>query len=478
MKNIRNLFSYLPKSASGFVGLLLAVLLPLQVLAAPAVQIEADLQVENNTTNTGYQDSVNAKVDEVITVQLWYHNMEDEESGLVAENLRANFDVPTEKGRNQVIKATVGGDNTNIIEQQVSVNLSLDNAYLEYIPGSAQWRHNAGTNDNVNYVTESISDGVVTNVNGVVVEDAQPCFNYEATITIQLRVKADVVSVVKEVSQAGQDDGWSTENTAEVGDVLEYLITVKNEGNSTLHNVIVGDALPNYIEYVPNTAMLYNSNSPNGRDIVNQDKLFDGGIDIGDYAPGAVAYVMFEARVMDELANECGMFTLRNKAQVNSDETEEFFNLAITKVDQGVCEQEVEFDYACDALNVQVLNRDNRQVRATVNASASGEANITGYTIDFGDGTVVNQQTAEHTYQENETYTIRATVNFSTPDGEQSDSGETCVTQVQFEDDEKPPIEPPVTELPNTGPASFVATMLTVGTAAAGAHSWILRKRA
>lgn len=222
-------------------SLLVAVMvfMPVAAQAASSVTIEGRTAVANVTAgDTVYNKAVNAKTDEVVKVQIWYHNKEEATSGKVANNLKVKIDLPTAAGKAQAIKGTISSDNSNTVVDTANVNLALDQSRLEYIPGSAQWRHNSGTNEAPNWVTQNINDSVVGT--GVVLENGKPCFNFEANVTILARVKTDAVSITKQVRIAGET-GWKTENTAKAGDTLEYLITFKNEGNTELKQVVIGD---------------------------------------------------------------------------------------------------------------------------------------------------------------------------------------------------------------------------------------------
>lgn len=301
--------------------------IPVATNAQNNVRIESTVDVRNTTTNTPYAASTSAKVDEVIAVQVWYHNMEEADSNKVADNVKVKIDLPSAPGKTQTIKSTVGGTNTNTVIDTATVNLSIAQANLEYIPGSAQWRHNAGTNANPNYVTQSISDAVVTG-NGVVVEDAKPCFNFEATVTILVRVKAPVVSIVKEVRHEGET-AWTQSNTAKAGETLDYQIRFKNEGNTTLKDVVIGDNLPPHMTYVNGSTKLRNGANPNGISI-SSNNVASGGIDVGNYAPGSVGYVLFKVKINEKLS--CGTHKFENVGIVRPEGMNEYFNVAVTNV--------------------------------------------------------------------------------------------------------------------------------------------------
>jgi hypothetical protein len=124
----------------------------------------------------------------------------------------------------------------------------------------------------------------------------------------------------------------------------------------------------------------------------------------------------------------------------------------------------------CSLLDLTVLNKDEREVRATVNGSVNN-AQITGYRIDFGDNTVVEEQSATHKYSADGTYTIRGFVTIRFADGSsETKTAEACTKKITFEQEQPPVITPtssaPATPstLPATGPADTAAifTIVTI----------------
>ncbi len=302
------------------------VAVPAAATAAGQVAIEGRTAVANVTAgDTTYSKAVNAKTDEVVKVQIWYHNKEEANSGKTANNLKVKVDLPTAAGKSQQVKGTISADNANTVTDTANVNLALDQSRLEYIPGSAVWRHNKGTNEAPNWVTEKISDQVVGT--GITLENAQPCFNFEANVTVLARVKTDAVSITKQVRVAGEKN-WSTENTAKVGDTLEYQITFKNEGNTRLDNLVIGDNMPANMTYVKGSTKLKNGANPNGIAIPN-DNIVNGGINVGNYEPGAVGYVLIQSKINPKL--NAGNHEFKNVALVKADKTV-IYNTAITRV--------------------------------------------------------------------------------------------------------------------------------------------------
>lgn len=332
-----------------------AVFVPLGAVKAAndTVAIEGDVKVANVTKgDTSYSQSVNANVDEIVKVQVWYHNKEDANSGKIAKNLRVGVAIPTAAGKNQTITGKVGADNSNTVTKNAGVNLSVDEASLEYIPGSAKWRHNTGaeagkpeciTGNNPQgapascYSETIISDDVAKGGAGVVLENAKPCFAYEATVTVLMRVKASAVKVNKYVSAHDGDNNaknnnWQVTNTANAGDKMDYMIRFENKGNTVLNQVIVGDNLPDYMQYVPGTTRIYNANHADGTP-AGTDNVAKGGINVGNYAPGTEGYVTFTVQIdqKNQFA-KCGSYVLTNVGVVRPQGMNEVYNTTKTTV--------------------------------------------------------------------------------------------------------------------------------------------------
>lgn len=292
-------------------------LLPLAAQATSQVRLESKLGVANPTVGeTIYKASTNAATDQTVQVSLWYHNTENADSGKVANNVKAKIQLPTATGKTQNIAGTISADNANTVNTNATVNLSLENSRLEYAPGTAVWRHNIGTNEQPNWVNTTLNATQEQQLlnGGVVLGNEKPCFNFEGTVTVKLRVKTDMVTITKQVRVLGQKD-WVTENTAKAGDTLEYMITFKNAGNTTLNNVGIGDNLPANVTYVPGTTQLKNGAFPNAIKITS-DNITKGGIDVGNYQPGAVGYVLFQAKVDPNL--KAGTYRLKNVAAIKA----------------------------------------------------------------------------------------------------------------------------------------------------------------
>ncbi len=292
-------------------------------------KVDSTFKVGNVTQNVNYTSAVNAKIDDVVRYEIWYHNTELADSGKNATNLNVKVSLPSANATSHVATAVVGGTNTNVTTNTTSV-VTAAATTLDYIPGTAYRRYNTGTNAAPVWKTEKISDSVMT-ASGYTINSMKPCWNFQETITVQARVRGSVVSINKQVKIDGGNT-WFSSIDAKPGDVVAYLITIKNEGNTNLTNVMVRDSLPPRMDYIEGSAKQTDSNFPNGH--ILSDLLIAGGVNTGNYAPGSVSYVRFTARVPENINNQCYVdFNFKNVAIVKPEGMVEFNNSATVIVD-------------------------------------------------------------------------------------------------------------------------------------------------
>ncbi len=456
---LARLVNTLPKriAAAAIVGL--AIALPAATFAADTVRIEGSLGVGNVTAGeTRYEHSTNASYDQVVKLQVFYHNREAEDSGKIAQNLRVKINIPTTAGKTQVATATIAGDNTNTVNDQVTINLDRADAYLEYIPGSAVWRHNTGTNANVQWTDQKVSDEVVYGNQGIVLENEKPCYNFSANLTVLARVRVPGIQINKYVRVKGSDT-WQTTNTAKPSDTLQYAIAYKNMGNTVHNNVVIRDNLPPNMTYVPGSTQL---KTDSGLKNV-ADGVTATGLDVGNYNPGAAAYVYFEVKVPNADKLQCGVTMFRNVGIARPQGMNEYYNTATTNVEKQ-CQPE-QPAYSCDLLDI--TSGDNRTVTISqFKTTATNGATFKNAVINWGDKsdalTTNNVVGQKHQYAADGTYTISAVAHFTVNGEDKTATSAACSKQVTFTSG-KPvtPVTP--TELPNTG-AGDVAAIFAAAT--------------
>lgn len=127
------------------------------------------------------------------------------------------------------------------------------------------------------------------------------------------------------------------------------------------------------------------------------------------------------------------------------------------------------------------IDKTNRSVQAKV-IGVTENATIVGYKIDFGDGTVVNQQSASHTYAKDGTYVITGSVQVKYADGHTEwKTVDNCKKQVTFKGGVPvtpvTPVTPPTGILPDTGAGSVAALFTATSIGAAMAYRVFIKRR-
>lgn len=448
ISKVKMLFVYL---TIVLFGLGTAALATTTAVPAGGTEIESDTSVANVTAgHTQYYGSVDANINDVVKVQVWYHNKEGSTSGKNANDLNVKVNLPSTDQTAHVITSVVGGTNTNVITNTTAVQTSTATT-LQYIPGTAFRKYNSGTNEAPNIVTVAIADGVVTG-NGFTIPAMKPCWNFEETITVQARVMAPVVSITKRV-RVENTGSYVTNLVAQSGSKLDYAFEIKNEGNVTLNNVIVRDKMPDGISFVPGSVSIISALYPSGKTI--SDGIFTNGSAIGDFTPGANAVITFKAVVSQTLT--AGDHTFTNYSYVRSDELSERYNVAIVTVHiegKGTPLTPVCTIYATPG---EINNGSSATLTfSSLNATSGSIGGIGSVGLS---GTKLVSPTATTTY----TYTV---VN--------QDGSAFCNTVVKVINP-TPPTKP---NLPESGPAEAAAGAAGLTLTGGAGYAWLKSKKA
>lgn len=288
---------------------------------ATTPNLQTVVQVTNVTqAEVGWHKQNEARPGDVLKYQIWYHNYRDPNSGLVARNVNVKGTLPTTPSKNIVTRGTVSASNATAVSDTASTSL-LTPETLSYIPNTTILRHKV----NGNWVDQRLADGITTH--GVNIGNVNPCWDYQGTVTFQVKVSSPNIKITKEVKIEGESQ-WRDENTASSGDNLAYLISYQNTGSNALTNLIIRDNLPSYVTYVPGSTKLYVGTDPNPRPM--PDRVTGAGLNLGTYGPNTGGYVRFNARVNSNLSP--GRHCFDNTGIAKSDQTLEFWDTARTCV--------------------------------------------------------------------------------------------------------------------------------------------------
>lgn len=123
---------------------------------------------------------------------------------------------------------------------------------------------------------------------------------------------------------------WTLEHSpTSPGDHLSYLLRYENVSDDVQRDVAISLNLPPGVRLVPGTTTIVNGNHPDGRS-AETNALDSGGIDIGNYNPGAVGYVIVDAALPPAGELQCGHTTFTTVGVARPIELNEHYNTAIT----------------------------------------------------------------------------------------------------------------------------------------------------
>ncbi len=253
-------------------------------------------------------------------IRLYVHNNNPNGEDAVAENTRVSFSIPADydvENKRIQVNGFIDSSNATPSEYWDYVNFNSE------IPFHLEFINNSGLleNNGIGLGGLILSDDVVkTKSGGVLIGyDALDgripgCYQYANYVTVKVRAIFDYeFTIENQVRLAGTKE-WSKTIEAKVGDKVEFLIQYKNTSDLRQAGVAIKDTMPSNLRYIPGSTTLKNASHPKGDRIVD-DYLVTTGLRIGNYGPGANAYLTFTAEVVDEDLAE-GSNTLVNWVQV------------------------------------------------------------------------------------------------------------------------------------------------------------------
>lgn len=248
-------------------------------------------------------------------VRLYVHNNNPRGTEMVAENVFANVNVPTESGKSITVTGTLSASNAtpSKIWDEVVFKSSTNTFHLEYVKGSALIENKGKINGT------TLSDNLVmggTTLGYDALDGKIPgCFGYAAIVTFRVKAIYDYdFSVSKLVRLAGETE-WKKQVYAKVGDTVEYKITYKNTSDSLEKDVVIFDKLGSNQTYIAGSTKLYNSNYKDGLALKSDGLTTSEGINIGDYKAGAAGVVTFQVKMKDDNLGCGGDNVLRSWGQ-------------------------------------------------------------------------------------------------------------------------------------------------------------------
>lgn len=284
-------------------------------------------------SNDQWSDNVTPQDGKSYVVRMYVHNNAASNLNLVAQDVRAKFSLPTNTAKSIEVQGFIDSSNATPNEVYDHATFSAGQDFnLAYQSGTLKFENNA-----FGAAGTPISESVFTNSGAKLGYDKLDgnipgCNQYAGYLSFIVKPQfapTTNFNVTKQVRKSG-DTAWQKSVAVNNGDTVDYQLGYTNTGNSPEDNVLIQDALPAGINYIPGSAYL--KNAANQTPLLLPDALTSEGVNVGNYTAGSNAYVKFSAKVNDQTL-VCGTKTLTNKARVivNSSYKEDTADVTITK---------------------------------------------------------------------------------------------------------------------------------------------------
>ena len=238
--------------------------------------------------------------------------------------------------------------------EDVWLKAEIDNAELEYIPGSTIFYTSAFREG------KSIDDGVIEK--GINIGNYSPRGDgfvrfrckiiaagrkeYGGNIKVSGSVfdgmdyQADWASIytknsaiqINQTAKLKDSEGQRVRSLdAKAGDIIEFCIEYTNESLEDADNVVVSISLPNNMEYVPGSTKLINKKFLDGAS-TKDDIITTDGINIGHYESGEKALVKYFAVIVDnDLSGGINQLITMTKISVGGVANNDFADVYVRK---------------------------------------------------------------------------------------------------------------------------------------------------
>ena len=279
-----------------------------------------------------FGNEVTLEAGKTYEVYIYYHNNADAyDVGKTALGIadgaavKSSFPATVKAGERATVFGTVFAADTDplAVWDGAYLNPSQD-LYLRYVPGTAIIHNGGALNGQSISPDHLFGEGAVIGYNKF--SGLLPgCNDYAGHITYQIFADAPGFDISKSVV------GDST--TVNPGDIVTFKVRYENTGTTVQNDVDIKDTLPESLEYVVGSAMLYNNNNPDGK-AVSDNIVSENGMNIGSYAGGTGwAEVTYQVLVKENV--QCGD-QITNNVVVSTHDGDKQASLTLT-VD-GNCE--------------------------------------------------------------------------------------------------------------------------------------------
>ncbi len=243
----------------------------------------------------------------IYTVQIIYNNdarPNTNASGKgIADKVKVSVKLPDKLTANklEILQADISSANTEHrnIWDQIALFCPFD-AVVEYIPASGKI-YNYGKLNNTGLSTELFSTGDYLGFNKV--SGKVPAgLQFSGRIVFDFQVKA-IRQVFFERTVSVDKKNYSNRISVRPGDILTFRIKIKNNHYNDIGYVTFRDELPEGLEYIPDTTILYAIPNVTGRKLC--DAITKNGINTGLFGEGVSGVIQYKAKISEDISTSC-----------------------------------------------------------------------------------------------------------------------------------------------------------------------------
>lgn len=266
--------------------------------------------------NQTYSDDITVANGQEYYVRIYVHNNAASNLKLVAENVVAKLNVPTQMADRIQVDGYVNSSNaqpTSVWDQAVFHGANGTPFKLSYVAGSAYYKNAKGQ--------FTLSDSIVGNgakLGYTSMDGKIPgCFEYSGVVYLKVKAQTADFAISKTVRKAGS--GSFSENvTVNPGDKVDYQLYFKNTGGLNQTTVSIKDMLPAGMTYVAGSTWVHDAKGT--RQVA--DGIAQGGMSMGSYLANGDVYVKFTAQAAaNDKLEKCGVNTLVNTMSATTAES-------------------------------------------------------------------------------------------------------------------------------------------------------------
>ena len=286
------------------------------------------MRIRDLGTNASFGDTASLQAGHQYEIIILYHNNASSSLNAggtgIAHGAYARTEIPAivRSGQSGVeAMAYVGASNaqpSSVYDDINFTNPTSNDIALRYVKGTAKLTNNGGANGAS--VPDALFSSTGTPLGFDSLDGTLPgCDHYSGYITFTVTADTPGFTFAKSVRLAGTKN-WSQDITVNPGAKVEYQLGYQNTGTIDQADVVMKDALPKGLNYVEGQTDLVNSNTPSGERL--GDTIDGDGVNIGDYGPGANAYLYLFATVnapaCSVLTNTAGLETTNGNREATA----------------------------------------------------------------------------------------------------------------------------------------------------------------